>query len=82
MNLRRGTLAGYIGALLATGLRAPTARAHFKRGHPCPSTGKQAGSCPGYTIDQVVPLRRGGADLPANMHWPPNEAARAKDKVE
>jgi hypothetical protein len=58
------------------------ARADFKHEHPCPSTGKKSGRCPGYTIDHVVPLKRGGADSPANMQWQTNEAARAKDKIE
>ena len=54
----------------------------FKKAHPCPATGKSTGSCPGYVIDHVVPLKRGGADRPENMQWQTKEAARAKDKTE
>lgn len=62
--------------------RSLAAKNEFKRENPCPSTGKGFGSCPGYIIDHVVPLKRGGADAPANMQWQTIEAAKAKDKVE
>lgn len=54
----------------------------FKKSHPCPSTGKSSGSCPGYVIDHIKPLKRGGADDPSNMQWQTIEEAKAKDKVE
>ena len=54
----------------------------FKHGHPCPSTGKSSGACPGYTVDHIVPLKRGGADRPANMQWQTTKAAKAKDRTE
>jgi hypothetical protein len=62
--------------------RDPRASSSFKKQHPCPSTGKAYGSCPGYTVDHVVPLKRGGADAPHNMQWQTNEAAKQKDKWE
>ena len=62
--------------------RDPKARAEFKNQNPCPSTGKSSGACPGYTVDHVNPLKRGGADSPSNMQWQTNQAAKAKDKVE
>ena len=63
--------------------RAQRDRPHaFQRSHPCPSTGKTSGACPGYVIDHVVPLKRGGADAPGNMQWQTTAAAQAKDKVE
>jgi hypothetical protein len=41
--------------------RSTAAKNAFKRLHPCPSTGRNSGSCPGYVIDHVNPLeRRGG----------------------
>ena len=54
----------------------------FKKAQPCPATGKSTGSCPGYVIDHVVPLKRGGADRPENMQWQTKDAAKAKDKTE
>lgn len=62
--------------------RSPVAKDHFKKSHPCPSTGKSRGSCPGYVIDHVVPLKRGGADSPENMQWQTKEAAKLKDRTE
>ena len=62
--------------------RDPRARNEFKRTHPCPSTGKSSGSCPGYVIDHLHPLKRGGADTPANMQWQTEGTARLKDRTE
>ena len=62
--------------------RAPQAKHEFKKEHPCPSTGKLSGACPGYVIDHVTPLKRGGADAPTNMQWQTKEAAREKDRWE
>jgi hypothetical protein len=62
--------------------RSPEQKAAFEKSHPCPSTGKSSGSCPGYVVDHVVPLKRGGADRPENMQWQTKEAAKAKDKTE
>jgi len=33
-------------------------------------------------IDHVQPLKRGGADMPANMQWQTEGAARKKDRTE
>jgi hypothetical protein len=52
------------------------------KSHPCPSTGKTNGACKGYVVDHIVPLKRGGADSPANMQWQTTAAAKAKDKIE
>lgn len=62
--------------------RSPQAKHEFKKAHPCPSTGRSSGSCPGYVIDHVTPLKRGGADAPSNMQWQTKEAARQKDRWE
>lgn len=47
--------------------RSSEAKHAFKKSHPCPSTGKGSGRCPGYVIDHVQPLKRGGRDAPDNM---------------
>jgi hypothetical protein len=62
--------------------RDPRQANAFKKQHPCPSTGKSSGSCPGYVIDHVIPLKRGGADSPGNMQWQTKSAAREKDQWE
>ena len=62
--------------------RSEKARDDFKHSHPCPSTGKSSGACPGYVIDHITPLKRGGADAPYNMQWQTKAAARQKDKRE
>ena len=62
--------------------RSSRAKREFQRGSPCPSTGKRSGACPGYVIDHVTPLKRGGADAPSNVQWQTRDAAKAKDKIE
>jgi len=62
--------------------RSAVAKDEFKKQHPCPSTGRSSGRCPGYTIDHIQPLKRGGVDDPSNMQWQTNADAKAKDKTE
>lgn len=62
--------------------RSGAAKDDFEKSHPCPSTGSAHGACPGYVIDHVNPLKRGGADEPSNMQWQTVEEAKAKDKWE
>jgi hypothetical protein len=62
--------------------RSSEARRAFQRQHPCPSTGRTAGACPGYVRDHVIPLACGGADAPSNMQWQTTAEAKAKDIVE
>jgi hypothetical protein len=62
--------------------RDPRQTNAFKKQHPCPSTGKTSGSCPGYVIDHIKPLKRGGADTPSNMQWQTEGAAKQKDRWE
>jgi 5-methylcytosine-specific restriction endonuclease McrA len=50
--------------------------------NPCPATGRTSGACPGYVVDHIVPLKRGGADEPANMQWQTDADAKAKDRIE
>jgi hypothetical protein len=37
---------------------------------------------PGYVVDHIIPLKRGGPDTQSNMQWQTKEAAKAKDKIE
>lgn len=62
--------------------RDPAARASFQHQNPCPSAGKTSGICPGYVVDDVTSLIRGGADSPSNMQWQTKEAAKEKGKWE
>jgi len=62
--------------------RSHAARSAFMHAHPCPSTGKTSGSCPGYVVDHVKPLECGGHDKPSNMQWQTIERAKEKDKTE
>jgi len=58
--------------------RDPEQRRAFMRTHPCPSTGKTHGACPGYQVDHRQALACGGADDPSNMQWLTVEEHHAK----
>ena len=62
--------------------RSQKAKTIFKYSHPCPSTGRTKGSCPGYIIDHVKALACGGSDSPDNMQWQTKEEANSKGKWE
>jgi hypothetical protein len=56
--------------------------AAFKRNHPCPSTNKSYGACPGYIVDHKIPLCAGGPDRASNMQWQTKTDSLIKDKSE
>jgi hypothetical protein len=62
--------------------RDPAQRRAFVQSHPCPSTGKTKGRCPGYVVDHVKPLCAGGPDRPSNMQWQTTAEAKNKDRLE
>jgi hypothetical protein len=45
------------------------AKDEFRTLHPCPSTGKKSGACPGYVIDHIKAIKLGGIDSPSNLQW-------------
>jgi len=75
---------------LAFGLTTVSAKEHrsravtreFQREHPCPSTGKASGACPGYRKEHIEPLACGGRDAVSNLQWQTVSAARTKDRWE
>lgn len=62
--------------------RSHAAVMEFRRESPCPSTGRVTGRCPGWVVDHIKALKRGGADRPENMQWQTVEDAKAKDRRE
>jgi hypothetical protein len=62
--------------------RSHAAKSAFVREHPCPSTGKTTGRCPGYVVDHVQALECGGPDNSSNMQWQTTADAKAKDRTE
>jgi hypothetical protein len=62
--------------------RSSTVKHEFQRQHPCPSTGRTTGACPGYIKDHIRALDCGGPDSVANMQWQTVAEAKAKDKWE
>jgi hypothetical protein len=62
--------------------RSYAAKREFQLEHPCPSTGRTSGACPGYVKDHIKALACRGPDTAANLQWQTVEAARAKDKWE
>lgn len=62
--------------------RSAETRREFQRAQPCPSTGKGTGACPGYVRDHMIPLCKGGPDVPSNMQWQTIAEGKAKDKWE
>jgi hypothetical protein len=47
-----------------------------------PSRAPAAHGRPGYVVDHIIPLKRGGADEPWNMQWQTIAEGKAKDATE
>ncbi len=62
--------------------RSYAAKREFQQAHPCPSTGRTSGACPGYVKDHIKPLACRGPDTAANLQWQTVQVAKAKDKWE
>jgi len=60
--------------------RSSAVRAEFRRTHPCPSTGRLSGACPGWQIDHIQPLCASGADAVDNLQWLALDDHRAKTR--
>ena len=90
MSLRRTLLFAVLACCLALApslasaktYRSQSVKNEFQRQHPCPSTGRTTGACPGYVKDHIVALDCGGPDAVSNMQWQTIAAARAKDRWE
>lgn len=62
--------------------RSEAVKDAFKHSHPCPTTGKTSGPCPGYVIDHIVPLCASGPDAAYNMQWQTTDQSKEKDRWE
>jgi len=69
---------GYVGARDASGriIRSEAPKREFMR-----MTGFPHGR-PGYVVDHIIALKRGGPDTASNMQWQTIEEAKAKDRWE
>jgi hypothetical protein len=53
--------------LAAKEYRSREVTREFQREHPCPSTGKASGGCPGYRKDHIIPLACGRLSRPRRL---------------
>ena len=67
---------------MASEYRSYSVKHEFQRQHPCPSTGRPTGACPGYIKDHIRALDCGGPDAISNMQWQTVAEAKAKDRWE
>lgn len=73
---------GFIPPAHAKSHRDPEVPKRFQHLHPCPSTGRTTGACPGYVRDHIIALCKGGPDTVDNMQWQTVAEGKAKDKWE
>jgi hypothetical protein len=69
-------------AVAAAAERSPAVKAEFRREHPCPSTGRPTGPCPGHQVDHREALICGGRDAVDNLQWLTIEEHKTKTRVE
>lgn len=69
-------VAYWYGSAEAGGHRSSKARREFMK-----ITGYPHGR-PGYVIDHIIPIKRGGCDCAANMQWQTVAEGKAKDRKE
>ncbi|MBF0140877.1 MAG: HNH endonuclease [Magnetococcales bacterium] len=92
LKMNKLILAAALAVLVALPLDAFSATRHkktrmsatkiaFMKANPCPSNGKSKGSCPGYGIGYVIPLKQGGVDSASNMQWVQKKAKKVKKKM-
>lgn len=62
--------------------RSQSTLIQFQKSHPCPSTGKTSGSCPGFVKDHFVAISSGGPDIPSNLMWSEYNWSILRDKQE
>ena len=62
--------------------RSSSVRYQFRKANPCPSEARLRTPCPGYAIDHVAPLKRGGPDTVTNLQWLTTAAWKEKTKWE
>lgn len=67
--------------------RDPAQVRAFRKTHPCPSTGKTTGACPGWVVDHAIPLCLQALvpeplDVPANMQYQTYAESLKKDRLE
>ena len=59
--------------------RSSTVLTAYKKYHPCPVTGLSTGSCPGWQINHIIPLAKGGCDAVVNLAWMPDQIKTCKN---
>ncbi len=59
---------------------SPSAVREFRETHPCPTTGHDWGACPGYIVNHITPLCKGGRDVASNLEWQTHTYADRRDQ--
>ncbi len=74
---------GISSAAYAASERSSAVTREFQKLHPCPSTGRRSGPCPGMIKDHRVPICLGQEfDRVDNLTWQTYEDSLRKDRIE